>query len=272
MDIGISSYTFTWAIGVPGAEPENSMTVFDLINKAVELDVKVVQIADNLPLEMFSVQELKELKVYADQVGIRIEVGARLMTIERLQQYLKIVRLVESPILRFVIDGPGFEPGLDEIQAIIQAIIPELEEQQIILAIENHDRLSVREFVETVQRASSSQVGICLDTVNSIGAGEGIETVINRLMPITVNLHIKEFIIRRVSYKMGFVIEGAPLGRGMLSVPDLVSKAGNACRSAILEQWVPPEPAIRDTILKEKEWAKESIVYLKTVLNPPVKK
>lgn len=266
MEAGISSYTYTWAIGVHGKEPENPMTVFDLIEMAKTLDVKVVQIADNLPLERFSVQELVEIKQFADKSGIKIEVGARWMTIDRLRQYMQIAHLMESPILRFVIDGPDFEPELDEVHAIIQEIVPELEALQIKLVIENHDRLFAREFVEIVEKSGNKNVGICLDTVNSMGAGEGLETVIGLLAPYTMNLHVKEFSIRRISHKMGFVIEGVPLGKGMLPVAELISKVSPRCQSAILEQWTPPEPTIQETIRKENEWAEESVKFLKSVL------
>lgn len=267
MDIGISSYTYTWAVGVPEREPERPLTVFDLIDLAIELDVNVLQIADNLPLEKFSVQELKEFKYFANQAGIRIEVGAREMTLERLRRYIGIAQQLESPILRFVIDGTDFEPGLNEIHAIIQQIVPELEDAGIILAIENHDRLFSREFVEIVEKSGSKNVGICLDTVNSMGAGEGLETVIGQLAPLAVNLHVKEFLIRRFSHKMGFVIEGVPLGKGILPVAELISKVSPRCQSAILEQWTPPEPTIQETILKERKWAEESISFLKTIIH-----
>jgi len=266
MNIGISTYTYTWAIGVPGSEPEKPMTVFELIERASVLGVQVVQIADNLPLEKFSIPELEQIKQFAENLGIRIEVGARWMTFDRLKMYLNIARMMDSPILRFVIDGPGFEPSLEEIHSIIRHIVPELDKLNICLVIENHDRLLAREFVEIVQKSGSKNVGICLDTVNSMGAGEGLETVIGLLAPYTMNLHVKEFSIRRVSHKMGFVIEGVPLGKGMLPVAELISKVSSHCQSAILEQWTPPEPTIQETIRKECEWAEESILYLKSVL------
>jgi sugar phosphate isomerase/epimerase len=266
MQLGLSTYTYTWAIGVHGSEPEKPMTVFDLIERTNSLGVKVLQIADNLPLEKFSIPELEQIKQFADHRGIRIEVGARWMTFDRLKMYLNIARMMDSPILRFVIDGSGFEPNLEEIHSIIGHIVPELEKLNICLVIENHDRLLSREFVEIVQRSGSKNVGICLDTVNSMGAGEGLETVIGLLAPFTMNLHVKEFSIRRVSHKMGFVIEGVPLGKGMLPVAELISRVSSHCQSAILEQWTPPEPTIQETIKKENEWAEESILYLKSVL------
>jgi len=263
---GISTYTYTWAIGVPGSEPEKPMSIFQLLEKAIELGVSVVQVADNLPLDRFSETELLKIRNYAEDLNIQIEVGARGMTTENLEKYIQIASFFRSPILRFVIDGPGFEPSPDEIHRIIAGAIPELESQQITLAIENHDRLLAREFVEIVEKSGSKRVGICLDTVNSMGAGEGLETVISRLAPLTVNLHVKEFSIRRVSHKMGFIIEGVPLGEGMLPLNELVKLVSPRCQSAILEQWTPPEESIEKTIQKENEWATKSINYLKSKL------
>jgi len=266
MEAGISSYAFTWAVGVPGKEPDKPMSIFDLIEMAVELDVKVVQVADNLPLEKFSIQELKEIRKFADQRGIRIEVGARGMTAERLKQYIDIAGLMESSIVRFVIDQAGFIPAMHEIHSIIKDAMPALQAQNILLAIENHDRLLTTDFVEMVEKASCNHLGICLDTVNSMGAGEGLETVIKRLAPLTVNLHVKEFSVERVYHQMGFIIEGKPLGKGMLPLSELITKVSIRCQTAILEQWTPPEKTIIETIIKEKKWAVESIHYLKSII------
>lgn len=266
MKPGISSYTYTWAIGVPGKEPKNPMTIFQLIEKAVEMDVEVVQVADNLPLDQFSDIELLKIRNYAEDLNVQIEVGAKKMTPENLERYIEIAAFFSSPILRFVIDGEGFQPELEEIHEIIGNAVPILEENKIILAIENHDRFKVAEFVEMVEKAGSQFVGICLDSVNSMGAGEGLETVIGKLSPLAVNLHIKEFLVKRVFHKMGFVIEGCPLGEGMLPVTELVEKVSLRCQSAILEQWTPPEDTIEKTIEREARWAEQSIKFLKEIL------
>ena len=266
MQPGISSYTYTWAIGVPGKEPKNPMTIFQLIEKAAELDVNVVQVADNLPLDRFSEIELLKIRNFAEDLNIKIEVGAKKMTLENLERYIEIAAFFDSPIVRFVIDGECFQPGLEEIHSIIKNVIPLLENYKIILAIENHDRFKAAEFAEMVEKADSKFVGICLDSVNSMGAGEGLETVIEKLAPLAVNLHVKEFSVKRVFHKMGFVIEGCPLGEGMLPVFELIKKVSPRCQSAILEQWTPPEESIEKTIEKEARWAEISIKYLKDTL------
>jgi sugar phosphate isomerase/epimerase len=266
MQPGISSYTYTWAIGVPGKEPKSPMTIFQLIEKAAEFGVQVVQVADNLPLDRFLEIELLKIRNFADDLKIQIEVGSKKMTFGNLERYIEIAAFFESPIVRFVIDGPDFVPELTEIHRIIRKIIPLLEKSKIILAIENHDRFKAVEFAEIVEKAASPFVGICLDSVNSMGAGEGLETVIEKLAPLTVNLHVKEFSVKRVFHKMGFVIEGCPLGEGMLPVADLIQKVSGRCKSAILEQWTPPEDTLDKTIEKEALWAEMSIKYLKNLL------
>ena len=66
---------------------------------------------------------------------------------------------------------------------------------------------------------------------------------------------------------MGIIIEGAPAGKGMLNIREIVGKLFtiDRCQSAILELWTPPEKEIEDTILKEEKWANESIEYLKSI-------
>jgi hypothetical protein len=98
-----------------------------------------------------------------------------------------------------------------------------------------------------------------------MGAGEGLEQIVEILAPYTVNLHIKDFGIKRLPHLMGFQIDGRPAGKGMLNIPWLLEEISphNKCRTAILEQWVVPESMLSKTIQKEETWAAESIQYLK---------
>jgi sugar phosphate isomerase/epimerase len=167
-----------------------------------------------------------------------------------------------------VIDGPGFAPSVDEVVTIVTEALPRLREAGIKLAIENHDRLAAVEFREIVKRTDEDQVGICLDSVNSLGAGEAIREVTEVLAPYVLNLHIKDFTVRRVSHMMGFVVEGMPAGQGMLDIPWLLEQVRRhgRCQSAILELWTPPESTPDRTVATEARWAEESLRYLKPLL------
>jgi sugar phosphate isomerase/epimerase len=268
MQLGISSYTYTWAVGVPGSMPPKPLSAYDLVDKAFEFGLNVVQIADNLPLEYLSAKQISELSEYAWGKHVTIEMGGRGLTYEHTIECLETAKLLHSPILRMVIDGPGYEPDLASVITTLQQLVPEFKSRNIKLAIENHDRFKAREFEKIILSAGNEWVGICLDSVNSMGAGEGFVIVSDILMPYTINLHLKDFSIKRVSHKMGLIIEGRPAGSGMLNISDLVSRLSvlNRCQSTILELWTPPEPSIEVTLIKEDKWANESIEFLRKIL------
>ena len=268
MELGLSSYTYTWAVGVPGSWPEKPLTVFNLIDKTYSAGLRLLQVADNLPLEKLTGENLDDLLEYARAKNVSIEMGGRGMTPEHTMRCLETAQLVQSPLLRMVIDTTGYEPDLQMIISLIRDLLPEFESRKIKLAIENHDRLKAMEFEKIINSVGSEWVGICLDSVNSMGAGEGFETVSEILLPYTINLHIKDFTIFRVPHKMGLIIEGRPAGKGMLDIRELTGKLAtyNLCHSGILELWTPPEAEIKATVLKEERWANESIGYLKTIL------
>jgi sugar phosphate isomerase/epimerase len=269
MKPGISSYTYTWAVGVPGSMPPEPLTAYGLIDKTVSAGLELVQIAYNLPLEKLNPAVLDELFQYARGKGVMIEMGSRGLKPEHTVLCLQTAERLKSHLLRMVIDDQGFEPDLPAIISIIRDLLPELKSRQIKLAIENHDRLKAREFEKIVTSVGSEMVGICLDSVNSMGAGEGFEAVSEILIPYTINLHIKDFTIFRVTHRMGLVIEGRPAGKGMLNIRELLSRLTEKgmCESAVLELWTPPESDITSTILKEEKWADDSIEYLKSVIN-----
>lgn len=269
MQTGISTYTYTWAIGVPGSEPEKPMTVFSLISKAAGFKVDCVQLADNLPLNWSDKEEMSHIRQFAQSHHIQIEIGGRGLTEENLHGHIEMAVFFGSPIIRMVIDGNNYYPEMDTILSVIRNCRRELESEGIILALENHDRLHASAFRDIVEISGSPNLGICLDCVNSIGIGEDIETVLKCLAPYTVNLHIKDFNVKRVSHKMGFVIEGTPAGQGLLNLPRIIERLQiyGRCKSGILELWTPPAENLWETIQLEEVWARASVSYIKQILN-----
>lgn len=269
MRLALSSYTYTWATGVPGKMPEKRLDAFGLLAEATRLKVPCIQIADNMPLHELSPAQMQKLKREASDRSISIEVGARGMSPENLEKYITIAAFFNSSIVRFVIDGNQLEPSINDVISIIRNALPLLKANSVHLALENHDRFHVTDFKNIIENTDIEWVGICLDTVNSFGAAEGIELVVNTLAPFTINLHVKDFTIYRIDHKMGFIVEGRPAGQGMLPVPWLIREIKNRgkCQTAVLELWTPPEQTLKETIAKEKKWAEESISFLQKEIN-----
>ena len=218
MKLGVSSFTFPWAIGGIEADHPVAMDAFALLEKARALSADVLQIADNLPIGHLGDAELRELRSTADGFGIALEVGTRGIKPENIERFLAIAQILGSPILRVVIDSKGHEPDITEICDLLLPFVPKFKSANIKLAIENHDRLTCAEFNEIIDRLGSDWVGICLDTVNSLGAVEAPNTVIPALAPRAINVHMKDFEIVRTNGQMGFTVQGTALGKGRLDV------------------------------------------------------
>ena len=268
MKLGLSTYTYTWSIGGPGHPPAHPMTALDLLAQAERLGVGVVQFADNLPLDQLAPGDLQAVQDCAEQKGIQVEVGTRGIEPAHLRCYLDLAARFNSPILRVVIDTAAQHPSPDEAVQILAPLKPAFMQAGVRLAIENHDRFQTPVLAGVVRRLGSDWVGICLDTVNSFGALEGPQVVVETLGPLTVNLHFKDFTIFRASHMLGFTIEGRPAGQGKLNAPWLLGELkryGRDC-NVILELWTPPEDALEATIVKEQRWAEESIAYLRALV------
>ena len=265
MRLGLSSWTFPWAIGVSGFAPRRPIRLADLLHRAAVLKVGVVQVADNLPLHELDAAELRDARDQARSLGLRIEIGTRGVEPAHLLRYLKLAESFDAPLLRTLTHGVKQQPSLEQAEKWIREVLPEFEAQGVTLGLENYEKHSCRELADLVRRLESSHVGICLDTVNSLGALETPEVVVETLAPLTVNLHVKDFVIERVPQMMGFVVSGAAAGEGLLSIPWLLQQMpSNKNVSAILEQWPPLRESIDKTVAMEKEWAERGIQYLRS--------
>ncbi len=267
MKLGIGSYTFTWAIGVPGHLPPRPMDTFELLEQAHQLGAEVVQYCDNLPLTALSPSERKKLKQKAKIYTIDIEIGTRGIAPENLLEHLELAHFFGSTFVRVVIDKGQDQPGPATVVARLKPLQREF--GAVKLGIENHDRFPVEVLKWMVEELGPDWVGIVLDTVNSLGAAEGVEFVVQTLAPYTLNLHIKDFVVRRASHQMGFSVEGSAAGQGLLNVPWLLDQVSPDI-NGILELWTPPQESLEATLELERSWAVQSMNYLKEHLKERV--
>ena len=251
MKLGIGTYTYMWSIG------EGRMTARDLVQKAVELGVKVVQFGPNLPLDA-----QPELPDY----GLELEMGTKGLDAAHLAAQADYAAARGIRLLRTVpdYDKGSVKPSADEIVATLTPLIPALDRTGVSLAIENAT-IPAAVLARALERLASPRVGITLDTVNSLAIPEGTEHVARTLAPHTLCLHIKDFSVDRVWHTMGFTVEGRAAGQGQMDIPWLLDVIRSSGRSpnVILELWPPRQTTIEDTLALEQQWAVESIEYLR---------
>jgi sugar phosphate isomerase/epimerase len=263
MKLGIGSYTYGWGCGVSNYPmPSQPLDWRTLMQRASDLGVHVVQIANNMPLHEIDLDELTD---DAKRRGIALEAGTRGIDANHLRQYAQIAQRIGSPILRCVIDTKEHQPDFQEIIQTFKGVLPEFEKCGVTLAIENHDRWLAKTLANLMHVLRHHPIGICLDVANSLGREEPMTHVAQVLAPYTVNLHIKEYTIQRLPSYHGFVIHGAPFGKGMCDLDWLLpylKKHSKGDYNAILEQWVPAQATVDETIALEAQWAAESVTYL----------
>jgi len=265
--LGIGSYTYTWAIGVPGHTPPNPMSHLDLLERARELDAGVVQYCDNLPLTSLNRSEMDILAGRAADYGIEIEIGARGIGHENIADHLALAKRFKAKFVRFVIDQGHDEPSPAEVVDRVKPSMAAFADAGIIFAIENHDRFPVAELAGMIEALGAEHAGICLDTVNSFVSLEMPKEVVGMLAPYTVNLHVKDFQIKRIPSQMGFQVTGCAAGSGRLDIPWVLDELKAAGRdvNAIIELWTPFAGSLKETIAREQEWAEESVRYMRQI-------
>jgi sugar phosphate isomerase/epimerase len=265
MKLGIGTYAYMWSIGFPGAVPERPMTALDLLAKARELGLRVVQIGPNLPLNRLSEAERQAIVRQAREWDIELEVGTRGLETEHLRRYIALATDMGATLLRTVPEvAGGTIPPLAEIAEYLRAVIPDLAAARVRLAMEN-DRIPAEDLDKLLVSLASPWLGITLDTVNSLAIPEGTEHVAKTLARHTLCLHLKDFVVQRVWHMMGFTVEGRPAGQGQLKIPWLLEtlRLAGVSPNAILELWPPEQKTLQETIALEQAWAVESISYLR---------
>ena len=204
--------------------------------------------------------------------GIELELGTKGLGGENLERYLELAAEMQASVLRAVPEI-DLQPGdvravncaVQRTAAELKKIVSDLERAEITLCIENYEGWPVAALAGVVEMLDSPHIRICLDTVNSLGRGEDLEKVVTTLAPLVGNLHIKDFVTRRVPHRLGFVIEGAPAGAGLLPVREILGKMLPTI-SVILEQWTPLGDSIAETVACEHGWAKEGMSVLRVML------
>jgi len=263
--LGIGSWTFPWAIGVPGyPRPERPLDPAGLLRKAVELGVGVVQFADNLPLLDLPRRDVEALREIARDSGIAIELGTRGAEPAHLAACLELCRQLDVRLLRTLTRPATSSPDLAQVRDWVKDVLPDFEAAQVALAFENYERHTAAELAGLIESIGSPQVGVCLDMVNSLGALETPRQVVEILAPYVLNLHMKDFEISRVPSMMGYVVEGRPVGQGRIPVGWVLEELARRGRTpnVIIELWTPFENSLEQTIAKEQDWARRSVAYL----------
>jgi len=245
------------------------MTLFDLLDKAKELNVSLVQMGENTPLDTYDRELLEEISAKASKMGIEVEVITESTDPRKLERFLEIAKIMKSKIVRTYTLTEEVERGLTSIIDNIKSVIKEYEKENVTILLENHEEIPALQLREIVEGVSSKNIGILLDTGNSLGVEEPLYYVVEALLPYIEEVHMKEYTIKRMEHKLGFEIFGVPLGEGRINVDRLIKTLIDADKKhvhLVIEQWTPFQKTINATVRLEHMWAVRNVEFLRNKL------
>ena len=232
------------------------MDAAKLVHGASVLGVDLVQIGDNYPINTSMEEELSALKALSDEKGIDLEIGTSGTDPAGLLDYLNVAKLLGARLIRSRVRRPGEPEDLETAQRNLAGVL---------LALENYEHYSVHALAGLLSGVNSPVLGACIDTSNSLAALETPDIVSDALAPHALCLHIKDFRFVRVDYGLGYLVQGCPVGEGLLDVKKIIEhvRFSSRLKSMVLEEWTPYRGSVEETVVLQDRWAEKSIAYLK---------
>ena len=251
--IGLGTYAYFWH---HWSENPERIDVHEALRRTRALGVDLFQICDFAPLDTFSAAELAAVKATADELGITLEVGTKGIAPEHLSRYLEIAVALDAKLVRSMLYSPESRPTLAEAEKYLTEALPAFAAAGVELALETYEQVSSTDLVALIEAVGHPSLGICLDPANAVAALENPRDVIDRTAPYVKNIHVKDFAFTRRGGWVGFTLEGAPLGTGLLDFDYLIDTVRPAERgiNLIVEHWLPLHDTLEETVRLEDEW------------------
>lgn len=268
MELGLGSYAFRWSIGIKDLQPARKMTAFDLLDQADIRGLKVLQYADNLPLDRLSEAEHHRLADEARARGIRLELGTQCFDADEVGRYLAIGQRLGATILRVALDEADAHVPVPDLARQLRPLLDRARAAGIRIAIENHFNYPSPRMVDLLTAIDDPTFGVCLDVANSICAGEWPEQTVALLAPFTINLHLKDYVITPDPYGVGFRIHGVPLGQGRAPIRWILDQLAHCPpeMSVILEHWLPLADGLDAASAAEGPWLDQTLAAARTFI------
>lgn len=261
--IGLSTYSFFWQHSERAPEP---LTLPAMLRRTRDLGVDLFQVCDYLPLLAYSAAELRGLRSLADELGLTLELGTRGIGADHLATFLSLADALGASLVRSMVNSVEHRPTMAEAEELLRVSVPSYESAGVTLALETYEQVSSTDLVALVEAVGSDHLGICLDPANSVAALELPKDVVERTAPYVRNIHVKDFAFTRRGGWVGFTLEGAELGTGLLDYDHLVATVRPDERgiNQVIEHWLPWQDSFEKTARIENLWNSHNIAYLRS--------
>lgn len=232
MSIGLSTYSIPISCGLMRRENigvKMPVDAFGQARLAAEHGLASIEMPLSGMLPDLTHGTIDRLRDMLKDNGLGLVVDTGVVDKTTLEQILplaaragaSIVRATLSTILegaRTTIAG-GWNAHLADIRQRILSIVPILEANHLVLALENHQDATSHELVEMCKTCGPT-VGVTLDVANPLAVAEDILQFTAKVGPYIRNVHLKDYRIYPTT--SGYRLVRCALGDGAVPFPDLL--------------------------------------------------
>jgi sugar phosphate isomerase/epimerase len=260
LKLGLDTYSYRHAAGlwdyVPRENP--AMSVDHFVQKAADLDLDGLQLADARHLDSLEYGYVSELRRKAEGLGLYVEVGTGGTNPEHLESMVRAAHVLASPVVRTFVGkarpttSQEMEHVISEAASEIRQVLPVCERYGIEVAIENHQDLTTEELLSLLELVDSQWVGICFDTGNSLALLDDPLESARAFGPLVRTVHLKDYQVAARSD--GFCLIGCALGDGVVDLRAILEVLSREAPEANLniEAYIGkhPVPALEEDYLR----------------------
>ncbi len=224
MKLGLDTYSYRYAAGLWEYAPREHapMGLDHFLQKAAELNLDGLQLADARHLDSLEYGYVSELRRKVEASGLYLELGTAGTNPDHLQSMVRAAHVLGSPVVRTFVGKPRptsarhMEEIVSAAAAEVRQVVPVCERYGVALAIENHQDLTTEELLSLLEQIDSQWVGVCFDTGNPVAVLEDPLESAEALAPLVKTVHLKDYQV--AAGADGFSLFGCALGDGVVDL------------------------------------------------------
>ncbi len=263
LPVGLVSYSFPVSCGYSrrdnGETFANPFRAYDLIALAEQYDLSGIEIPIEPMLPDSTVESIDQLKAALATRQMHLVVDGPVIDIETLTRMLPLAARAGATVVRAVVSSilegarhtigksAGAMPGwsnistdksasasnwddyLAEIGRRLIAVVPVLKENNLVLALENHQDCSSDELLSFCE-IDPDHIGVTFDVVNPLAVAEEPFEFARKIGPHIRNVHLKDYTIRATT--SGYRLIRAALGQGVIDWAAMIALVQNVAPHA----------------------------------------
>lgn len=219
-------------------------TPFESLDYCAKLGAKLVHFSELSYLGSLEEANLRQVRAYADKLGVRIEIGTRTCNPgsksfdpkqgtgeEQMLRAINVARVTGSPIVRTFMGTSldrdpavgGITHAMGAMLVLLKSVRSRLMDLNIKIAIENHSGdMQARELKSLVETAGKEYVGVCLDSGNPLWTLEDPHFTLATLAPYVLTTHVRDSAVWRVPE--GAAVAWVRMGEGNVGIKEYVAE------------------------------------------------